>query len=311
MTQLTNLSNVPLAMAVFLASDSYDYDPAPKTISVTTLMKPVRQIIMQARAAMMPNTVPPDIMDRAANRLGSSLHDAIERVWKDRASMTGSLLRLGYPASLIQRIQINPTDEYLENNPNTIPVYMEQRERKQVGSWTVTGKFDFVAEAQVQDFKSANVLSYQKQRNAEKQAMQGSLYRWLNPKKITKDKMIIMHFFVDWSKAMAKAGANNNYPPNRVMRQELDLKSVNEVDVYVLNKLALIDKYWDADEEDIPECNEEDLWRNLPVFKYYKKGKANQARSTKNFEDRTEAYVFFSEQGGVGELHEVPGLVKA
>lgn len=315
----TNTSNLPLALATFLASDSYDYDPTPNVISATTLMRPVRQIIIANRLAQNPppELVPPDILDRASNRIGSAVHEAIERVWKDDAIRKTALMSLGLPASVIQRIVVNPTDEFMLANPEAIPVYMEQRLRRQVGKWTVTGKFDFVAEQQVQDFKTANVLSYKKQRNAEKQIMQGSLYRWLDAapmnkvRKITKDTMIIMHIFVDWMAAMARANPDN-YPPHRMMKQVLELKSEQETDAYVRNKLALIDQYWDAPEGDIPECDGEDLWRSDPQFKYYKNGDVTAKRSTKNFDSRTAAYQYMAvEMGGQGAVKEVPGMVKA
>jgi len=41
-----NVSDVPLALAVFLATDSYDYNPDPNTVSATTLLKPIRQIVL-------------------------------------------------------------------------------------------------------------------------------------------------------------------------------------------------------------------------------------------------------------------------
>lgn len=307
----TNGSNLPLALAVFLASDSYDYNPNPKVISATTLMKPLRQIILATR--LPADATPPDIMDRAANRMGASIHDSIERVWKDEETRKNALAALGLPTSIIDRIVVNPIDEFVLANPQAIPVYMEQRLKRQINGWTVTGKFDFVAEQQVQDFKTANVLSYKKQRNADKQIMQGSLYRWLDAdkpvRKITKDTMVIMHIFMDWMAAFAKQDPDN-YPQHRMLKQVLELKPVQEVDNYVRNKLALIDQYWDAPEEDIPECEHEDLWRSDPVFKYYKNGVAGAKRATKNFDSRTEAYIFLAQQG-VGELKEVPGEVKA
>lgn len=318
--RFTNVSNLPLALAAFLASDDYDYDPTPYTISATTLMKPLRQIILADRLAKKQALEPasvvlPDIMDRAANRIGASVHNSIEMVWNDPARRTSALLALGLPAGVVRRVVVNPTDEYVLAHPDAIPVYMEQRLRRKIGKWTVTGKFDFVAEQQVQDFKTANVLSYKKQRNADKQILQGSLYRWLDAgqplRKITKDTMIILHMFMDWMGAMAKANPDT-YPPHRMMKQVLELKSEQEMDNWVKNKLALIDQYWDAPENEIPECEGEDLWRSDPVFKYYKNGDINAKRSTKNFDTRTQAYTYMAvDMAGAGAVKEVPGAVKA
>ena len=47
MRKYLNNSNVPLSLAVFLATDNYDHES--DTISATTLIKPLRQIILAAR----------------------------------------------------------------------------------------------------------------------------------------------------------------------------------------------------------------------------------------------------------------------
>ena len=48
-TRYANVSEVPLALAVFLASDYYDYNEDQNTISATTLLKPLRQIVLPPR----------------------------------------------------------------------------------------------------------------------------------------------------------------------------------------------------------------------------------------------------------------------
>ena len=55
MTRYLNPSNVPLSLAVFLANDTYDYEPG--TISATGLMRPLRQIILSRRVPPEQNTL--------------------------------------------------------------------------------------------------------------------------------------------------------------------------------------------------------------------------------------------------------------
>lgn len=299
-----NVQAVPLALGVFLATDDYDYIPDPNSISVTTLLKPVRQIILPTRVKTEGAMV--DLASQMANRLGSAIHHKIEHAWV--TNYRGAMRNMGYPEKIIDRIRINPTPEQLAADPSIIAIYMEQRIAKKIGKWTVTGKFDFIGDGAVQDFKSASVWSYQNQVNQDKQVLQTSLYRWLDPKKITQDIAQIHHIFMDWKAAMAKS--DPNYPAQRFATQKLQMMSVEEIDRYVHNKLALIDRYWDADEESIPNCSDEDLWRTAPVFKYYKSGIAGAVKSTKNFDDRTEAYMYRASKG-MGEIKEVSGEVKA
>ena len=303
MQRYSNVSEVPLALAVFLASDHYDYNDDPFTISATTLLKPIRQIILPGRIANEDGQ--PNLADMMSNRLGAAVHDGIERAWL--LNHKGAMASLGYPEKIIDRVQVNPPrDKPLSDG--VIPIYLEQRLKRKVGKWTVTGKFDFVGEGRVQDFKTASVWSYMNQVNATKQTQQGSLYRWLDPELITADEMDIHHIFMDWKAGMVKT--DPNYPSQRFKKQTFPLLSVAETQRFVEKKLQLIEQYFDSPEEEIPECSDEDLWRSEPVFKYYKNPEKT-ARSTKNFDTKQEAMLRYVEDGSRGIVKEVPGQVTA
>lgn len=298
----SNVSEVPLALAVFLASDYYDYNDDPYTISATTLLKPLRQIILPTR---VPETMGlTTLADMMSNRLGAAVHDGIQRAWETNHKT--AMLALGYPKQVVDRIRINPKPEELTND--ILPVYLEQRLSKKLGKWTITGKFDFIGEGRVQDFKTASVWSYKNQVNADKQTLQGSLYRWLDPQKITQDEMDIHHIFMDWRAGMVKT--DPNYPPRRFHKQTFPLLSLQETEAYIRRKLSTIEQHWETPEDQLPQCDDEELWRSEAVFKYYKGGVVT-TRSTKNFPTRQEAMLRFIEDGSKGLVREVPGEVKA
>ncbi len=305
MQKYANNSQVPLSLAVFLASDYYDYNDDEYTISATTLMKPLRQIVLPSRIPKEYGLI--DLSKQMSNRMGAAIHDGIQRAWE--TNHVAAMLALGYPKPVVDRVRVNPTDEEITANPRIIPVYMEQRLTRKVGKWTVSGKFDFIAEGQVEDFKTASTWSYKNQVNADKQIMQGSIYRWLDPKKIVKDTMRIHHIFMDWKASMVKA--DPNYPPQQFHTQSFKLHSVQDTDRMIRDKLAQIEEHWNTPEPDLPKCGPEDLWRSDPVYKYYKTGDTTK-RSTKNFDDRATAMIFMSNEGkGAGLIKEVPGQVKA
>lgn len=298
----SGVSDVPLALAVFLAHDTYDYNADPYTISATTLMKPLKQIILSSRIPSGTGLIP--LADELKSAIGSAIHDAIEQAWthgKDKA-----LDLLGYPPGVRRRIKFNPKPEELEEGD--IPVYMEQRLSKKVGKWTVSGKFDFIGDGKVQDFKTTSTFTYTKQVNSKKYTQQGSIYRWLDPVKITQDVMEIHYIFTDWKANRAKQ--DPAYPPRAFHTQSFDLMSLAETERFIKNKIALIEQYWDAAEEDIPECTDEDLWRSDPVFKYFK-NPASSGRSTKNFDNAHDAFIRMAEDGHVGKVVEFPGQVMA
>lgn len=302
MSKYANTSSVPLSLAIFLATDNYDHNPDSNTISATALIKPVRQLVLSAR---VPEDLSPvDLVNLVPSRMGSAIHDAIERSWKD--NYKPAMEALGYPKRVIEKIKINPEPHELTDG--TIPVYMEQRAYKQVGKFTVSGKYDFIGDGRVEDFKTTSTYTAMNNTNDEKYIWQGSIYRWLNPVSITKDEMAIQFIFTDWSKA--KAMQDPKYPQQRIQQRLLPLKSLQETDAFVRRKLAQIEQYWEAKEEELPPCTDADLWRSEPVFKYYKNPE-NTKRSTKNFDNRHDAQLRYIEDGSVGKVVEVPGQVTA
>ena len=81
--QVTNLNNIPLALAVWLLQDNYDYVNEENYISGTSLMKPLRQIILTGRILFFLFLIP-DVQDNIARALGHSLHDSLERALLNR-----------------------------------------------------------------------------------------------------------------------------------------------------------------------------------------------------------------------------------
>lgn len=299
-----NPGGVPLALAVFLATDQYDGNPDPMTISATTLMKPIRQIVLPHRIDTTGAMV--DLASQMSNRLGTAIHNGIENAWVTNYKQ--AMRAIGLPQPVIDRVRINPTPEELQANPRIIPIYMEQRAKKIVGRWTVTGKFDFIGDGKVQDFKTASIWSYMNQVNADKQTLQGSLYRWLLPDKITKDTMEIHHIFMDWRASMVKS--DPKYPPQRFATQAFRLRPVEDIQKYVVHKLQLVDKYWNAPEAEIPLCDDEDLWLTESKFKFYANGDINSLKSTKNFDTAADAQLHMATVGK-GAVKEVKGQVRA
>lgn len=301
MQTYANTGAVPLSLAVFLATDNYDHDEA--TISATALIKPIRQIVLSARVDNTLASV--DLVQMVSSRMGTAIHDGIERAWLTNHQKAMSAI--GIPQKIIDKVRINPVgcDRLLDG---IIPIYLEQRSQKQVGKYLVSGKFDFVGDGRVEDFKSTSTYTAINSTNDDKYILQGSIYRWLNPEIITKDEMAIQFIFTDWSAARARA--EPGYPQQRIQQRVLPLKSIAETQHYVESKLNQIDRYMDAEEQNIPHCTDDDLWRSAPVFKYYKNPEKT-ARSTKNFDTKQEAYIRLSEEGGKGIVIERPGQVTA
>lgn len=302
MSNYTNTTGIPLSVAVWLAQDEYDHNPDPNHFSATSLLKSTRQVVLARRIPESVGSI--DISGLVSSRMGTAFHSSIENAWLHHHAK--AMRDLGYPPGLIKSLQVNPTPE--EFDPDMIQIYLERRAFKTVGAYTVSGMFDFVGDGRLEDFKSTGVFTYKNQTNSKKYVLQGSIYRWLNPEIITKDEMAIQFIFTDWS--ALKARTEKGYPPTRTLEQKFQLKSIEETDAFVRQRLYEIDRCMNLPDEEIPECTQEDLWCSEPTYKYYKKGVVT-SRSTKNFTTAWEANNQMVADGSTGIVVEVPGEPKA
>lgn len=301
MLAYTNGTGVPLSVAVFLATDHYDHDPS--AISATTLLRPIRQTILGSRVPE--DLAQVDILSLVKSRMGTAIHDGIERAWKQ--NYVRAMKSLGYPDHVIERVVVNP-EPGTELPEDAIPVYMENREYRTLNGVTISGKYDFVAEGRLEDFKSTTTYTWINSNKDEDYCLQGSIYRWLNPKIITQDHMAIQFIFTDWMPG--RAMQDPNYPNRPIEPRLIPLMSLDKTEEYIAGRLEDLQRYRDVAEEELPLCSDKDLWRKDPTFKYYKNPEKRQ-RSTKNFDNAADAYDRLAQDGNVGVVVEVPGQVTA
>lgn len=306
--RLTNIHGISLPLAVWLLHDDYDYVNDPNYVSATSMLKSTRQLVLSRRVNQEEREI--DISTLLNSRLGSAIHDSMEKAW--RANGAKALKLLGYPEHIWSNIVVNPTADEITANPSRIPVWIEQRSFRKITidgvEYTIGGKFDQVIQGRLFDAKSTSVYTYLLNRKDEDYAMQGGIYKWLNPELITSDHVFIQFIFTDWQKARAKADPEN-YPQTRVLEYPVALPSMEEVERFIASKIREIIRYKNAADEQIPYCTDQELWRSEPQYKYYA-DPAKTKRSTKNFDDKAEAYAHLASKGK-GVVKEVPGDVKA
>lgn len=280
--KITNNSDLPLPILLWAVNDSYDYVEDPKYISVTTLLKPVRQIILSRRINQ--NELSVDAEDYLAASMGTAIHDSIEKAWTQNHEK--NLQKLGFNETYINKFKVNPKPE--EVKEGDIPVYLEHRSVKEFKGWKIGGKFDFVLNGLLHDNKSTTTMKWTKGSSDNDYRIQGSLYRWLNQDIITEDYIRINFIFTDWSKANALK--DPSYPQHRAMYRDIPLMSIQETEAWLMQKLSVLDKYMEADEKDIPLCPEDMLWRTPTKFKFYSNPQAQ--RATKVFDNQWDAYRY-------------------
>lgn len=298
----TNKAGVSLAIAPFLALDTYQYDPDPRAVSVTTLIKPIRMLVLIKRNQDLQKEV--DLIEMAASSMGSAYHARLEQAWSNPELLRSVFHSFGYTDDQLARVVINPTDDAVMA-PDVVPVYTEKRFYKEVAGWKLTGQADLILNGWLHDFKSSSVWGYIFDSNAEDYVAQGSIYRWLSDGIIKGDQLYIEYLFTDWSQQEAHR-KKEDYPQLRVMQKEYNLWSLDQTEKYVIDKLRRLDDLYDMDQSLLPKCTKEDLWQSDTVYKYFKN--PSSKRATKNCDSYTEAQALVDKKGGI--VKTVPGQVK-
>lgn len=295
--KITNQMGIDLPLAVWLLQDGYksgaDVAPPGELLSVTTLMKPTRQLILQRKVDMSQETI--DISELVARRMGHSLHDSVERAWTE-GDWKGAMKQLHYPQSIIDKIRINPPmDKPLEEG--VIPIYLEQRGFKEFEDIILTGQLDFLIGQSYRDIKSTSTFAWTSGSKDEDYALQGSMYRFIFPELIKDDVMRIEFIFTDWLKYRAKV--DKNYPQAKVAHKEFKLMSLKETELWISSKLKEIRNNAKLPQNRMVRCTDKDLWRNEDTFKYYSNPESVKAggRCTKRFDKESEAVLHMQEKG--------------
>lgn len=292
--KLTNNTGLSLFAQVYLAHETYDREEAG--LSVTALLKPVKQIILARRVPE--GMASSDVADMIASSNGTAIHDAFEAAWKS-PKLVDTLIRLGYPKGVAGKVRVNPTAEEVAAG-GIIPVYTEIRSAKVVHGIRVTGKFDFIGDGAVEDLKNTSVWKFLNA-DFEHYILQGSMYRWLNPTLVTKEWMNLTFQFTDWNGRDRNMNPDT-YPPARMHTRRLQLMGIDETQEWVERKVLQLIDLEHAPEEAMPPCTDKELWRKADTYRYFAKPeKANEpgARSTKNFTDKAEADLHVATKGGV------------
>lgn len=293
-TEYTNKTDTPLLMAAWMMSDQYDYVDDPKYISATSLMRPIKEQILSKRIDDSELIQVKDISDLAPSSLGNAVHNAVEQVWTDPHLRTKALLRMGYSAEDIQNILVNPTNKEVEENPDAITLYFEQRKLAKVLGYTIGGKYDAILSGVLHDIKTTSAYAWVHGTRDEDFIIQGSIYRWLNPDKVTEDFIRICFYFTDWSKA---GTSNPNYPDARTKSRDYPLWSIADTEKWVKQRIKQRIDLANADEEDMPDCTDEDVWLSETTYRYFSDPTKVDGRATRVFKTQDEATDHWQKAG--------------
>lgn len=285
----TNKNNIPLALAVMLATDYYDHSDDPKTIGVTTLLGSTRSVILSNR--ITEEEACTDVSDVIASRLGTALHDALEKAWLN-PKLPEVLKSLGFSDKVIARFKVNP------ENPvdSDLNVFLETRTKKTFLGWTISGQFDIAIDGDLADLKSTGTFSYNDKTKELEFIRQLSIYKWLNPEQVLDDEGEILFWFKNWQEYSANKA---DYPDHTLMGHKIPLMSTVEVEEFLRKKLTALDACMNKPSNELPLCTPEELWQKPSTYAYY--SKPTLQKPSKVFSDPIEAQRHLQDKG-VGNI---------
>ena len=240
--RITNRANLPTPF-VRMAEDKYTI--TPKRYSVTTLLKPVREILLNRRHN---EEIEQDCSDMIWLLFGKAVHSILEK----------------YSSGVSEFTEEKLTVE-LENG------------------YTVSGVVDLydIEKKEVVDYKTASTwkVIY---KDYEDWRKQGLAYAWLLRKNgFECEKVVFYAILKDWSKTKAKV--DREYPQSPVVKVEFDVADIDEIDKYIRAKIDEIILYEDKPDSALPLCSLEDRWNDGDKYAVMKKGRKTAMRVLDTF----------------------------
>lgn len=245
--KLTNRLGLPAPLVKAVSRPRPQY--GPKTVSVTTLIRPAQ---ITGLEHLHKDNISEDAADRLWALMGTLLHDVLE----------------GHAQGL----------------ENTIA---EQRLEMQLAGWTITGKYDlseFILDNEdLSDWKFTSIYALKEKEpvKSEWEAQLNGYAELLRQQGRKVSSAQIVAIGRDWSKR--RAAREPDYPQKAVLIKPVKLWPPEQVLNYLTERIKL---YEAALEGHWPECSPEERWARPSQYAIMKKG---NKKATKLCDDETQA----------------------
>lgn len=257
----TNRLGLPQYLVDWLKKDNYDHSTEPSTISATTLLKPVQAYWLTVRNG---DELTIDVSELVSARLGTAIHDSIEKVSTTNVSKEQRISR-----------KITVGDQV----------------------FTVTGKYDLLVFEDgkwiLRDIKTTSVWAFIYGGKDEDYRTQLSIYRWLLQERHPVETTAFIDFiFTDWQ--ATKARTEDGYPQQRIQAgYAIDLLSLEQTEKFIEERLAKFFQYKDTPDSELPECTKEELWASEDTWAVMK---VDAKRATKVCSSEQEALSYIKDK---------------
>lgn len=212
----------------FVDAVSGDYQYKEKRYSVTTLLKPIREIMLLRRHN---SEIEQDVSDMIWAIFGTAVHSV------------------------------------LENNTNG-KLIAEQKLEMKIGDYTLSGKSDLFdpIRNELIDYKVTSTFKVLKQ-DFEDYRLQGLMYCYLlKNNDFECNKASFWLILRDWQKSKAKF--DKSYPQNQLVKVAFKFKQkdFDLIKIWLENKFNEIKESEKLTDENLPLCSSMDRWNNGDVF---------------------------------------------
>lgn len=247
--KITNIYGLP---APFVKMAESNYESKPKRYSVTTLLKPVREILLNRRHN---KDLEQDVADMIWALFGQAVH------------------------------------HILESNSNGATEFAEERmEVKLDNGYTVSGIIDLydMEQKKVVDYKTASVwkVIY---KDFEDWRKQGLMYAWLLRKNgLPCDKVEFYAILKDHSKTEAKVKPDYPQLPIVPVKFSVTDRDIAEIDTFIVEKINEIAKYEEIPDDELPLCSAEDRWNTGDKYAVMRNGRKTALRVLDSMEQAEE-----------------------
>lgn len=158
--------------------------------------------------------------------------------------------------------------------------FKEESFETMVDGIKITGKIDLydMINGIVEDYKTASIwkVIYQSFDDYKKQ---GLIYLWLlKSEKLPAKKMKFYSLLKDYSKSKARFDANYPKSPVHVYEYIPSDSDLKEIDDFIRSKVAMLKKYINVADDDIPPCTAEERWASDNKYAVMKEGRKSAVK---------------------------------
>ena len=139
---------------------------------------------------------------------------------------------------------------------------------------TIVGKIDLLDEEneEIIDFKTSSVNKVIT-KNFDENIKQCIAYAWLRKKTSFKytNKIKLVYFMKDWKKMLVDVKSDYPKSPIYIYEKTLTTEDYEEIERYLLNKVKMLEN------NEIPDCTDEEMWKTPTKYALYKKQDSKKA----------------------------------